>query len=185
MNQESIILLNEAVDGTLDPTRRPELERLLREDPEAAAFYRDLDRIAGAVRTMPAVGVPAHFTRGVMDRLPARPEPALSRRHDFATLLRSLWSPRLALAFAAGCLATFIVTGGIDPVSTGEVSGTMAQPGASHHALPGGMGRVTVVEERDAYVVGIEIARPDPAARASEIVVSVASGDSVLYEGRF
>ncbi len=185
MNQETLILLNEAVDGTLDPARRPELERVLREDSEAAALYRDLDRIAGAVRAMPAVRVPAHFTRGVMDRLPARPEPSLSRRHDLATRLRSLWSPRLALAFAAGCLATFIVTGGIDPVSTGDASGTMAQPGASHRALPGGIGRVTVSETPDARVVGIEIARPDPAAAAPEIIVSVAAGDSILYTGRF
>lgn len=129
-------LIDAAIDGTLDESRRAELEELLASSAEARAYNDELQELERLLKGIPELEPPASLHAEVMAR--ARPDTGQPRRSPLEWLydLRPGAGLRYALAAATGALvAAFFFAGGTPGVpgslggDLGDVVGTMAPRG--------------------------------------------------------
>lgn len=143
-------LMNESIDGTASAEETARMDAAIAADDEARGLFEDLQRLEGALASMPLDEPPAELKAGILRRIEAiaasRPEApaaasataysrgnAFSWHHFFAR-----FRPAYGLTFAGGIAAGIAVFALLSPPSAVEnapLSGVMA-PQEAFSALP-------------------------------------------------
>ena len=101
-------LLSAYIDGEVSDLECAEAERLLREDPEAAALYERLKAATGLLNGLGKVEAPPTLQRGVLLHL--KP----GKQTGFAARLREMMQPRIApvplVTFAAAIIVVIALS---------------------------------------------------------------------------
>jgi hypothetical protein len=133
MHDRYLNAINELVDGTLGPLRRAELDLHLEACDDCRALVKDLQRIADAASSLPALQPPDRVWTQIVDRL--QDEGQLSgRATGFSFGSNRTWlalAAALILAVSASLFVVFPRDGRVSSPEAAPIADTSATPGSN------------------------------------------------------
>lgn len=171
LNERTLALLNQEVDGTNTPKESEKVRSLLAKDPEARKVFDSLKELAVLLKSTPSVEPPSTLKSRILSSLPApRHHQPAARFPLFAMIatLREQSHWRTGLTFAGGAIAgilAFVLLNGTPPETT-QLVGTI------------GSRQSTAVESSSAEIELSEVRGSLSARREDGLIRSTATLDA-------
>lgn len=194
MNPEILSIIQAELDGTASPAEIARLDTAAASDAEIRTLRGEYGEIARAVGRMAVPVVPHGFATRVMAALPPPARVRVPARDRIRSIVQSIvpsHRQQVALAFALGVLATFMVTLTVTDWTQPDsdmVSGTIKAPsgatvpfyrnaGVLEAAWIDGVRRITV---RPREAMSLRVVVSGPVAEPPAVEVEVADGTLTL-----